>query len=106
MWHLLLSICVSDADGECLPCLTLVSGGLPAEESHPPVVQSGHIAQGTPRHRAEASVMMRLNQGIPAFPLCGQDGAHLKAVQGGSLVRAECWGVHAVKTTATIPGRS
>ena len=41
-----------------LPCLTLVSGGLPAEESYPAVVQSGHIAQGTPRHRAEATVMM------------------------------------------------
>ena len=62
------------------PCLTLVSGGLPAEERYPPVVQSGHVTQGTTRQRAEATVMMRLHQGVPAYPLCGQDGAHLNAV--------------------------
>ena len=79
-----------------LPCLTLVSGGLPAEKSYPSVIQSGHVTQGASRHRAEAAVMMCLHQGIPAFPLCGQDEAHLNAVQSGLLVRGECWGFHAV----------
>ena len=60
-----------------LPRLTLVSGGLPAEERYPAVIQRGHVAQGAPRHCAEAAIMMRLHQGIPAFPLCGQDGPHL-----------------------------
>ena len=64
-----------------LPCLTLVSGSLPAEDRYPAIIQSGHVAQGTSRHRAEAAVMMRLHQGIPAFPLCGQDNLHLNAVQ-------------------------
>ena len=40
--------------------------------------------------------MMRLHQGVPAFPLRGQDEAHLDAVQSGLLVRGECWGFHAV----------
>ena len=87
-----------------LPCLTLVSGGLPAEERHPAVIQSGHVAQGTPRHRAEATVMMCLHQGIPAFPLCGKDGPYLNAVQSGLLVRGECRDFHAVFLPHRGPG--
>ena len=39
-----------ERSSRCLPCLTLINktSGLPAEERYPAVIQSGHIAQGTP----------------------------------------------------------
>ena len=50
---------------------------------------SGHpewpYSAGYARHRAEAAIMTRLHQGVPAFPFCGKDGPYLNAVQVGLL---------------------
>ena len=68
---------------------------------------SGHPewphSAGYARHRAKAAIMMRLHQGVPAFPLRGQGRSHLNAVQISLLVLSEFRSVRAVKTTASTP---
>ena len=79
------SVRIWERSSRCLPCLTLINKR-PANRGALP---SGHpewpYSAGYARHRAKAAIMMRLHQGVPAFPFCGKDGPYLNAVQVGLL---------------------